>query len=208
MAGAENQAMRFLQQECARLKDENEILTEELQALRRYVRELQAFQETVSNFTPEQDIIALLDDTLDSALDLLDCDDGSLSLVDEDTDELVFVLVHGAAKEALQGQRIGRQEGIVGWVVEHGESAIVNDVDADPRFFPDPDETFGFQTLKLMCGPLAARGRILGAIEVINKRSGDDFTEEDASLLSVLASLAASALDYAASTPLEAEEKA
>jgi GAF domain-containing protein len=207
MAGAENQAMRFLQQECARLKDENELLSEELQALRRYVRELQAFQETVQEFTPEQDIVTLLDDTLDSALELLDCDDGSLSLVDEEADELVFVLVHGTSKETLQGHRIGRQEGIVGWVVDNGEPAIVNDVDSDPRFLRDLDEAFGFVTLKLVCVPLAARGRALGAIEVINKRSGDDFTEEDASILSVLASLAASALDYAASTPLDSEEK-
>ena len=208
MAGAENQAMRFLQQELARVKDENGLLSDELQALRRYVRELQAFQETIQGFTPEQDAFSLLDDTLDSALDLLDCDDGSLSLVDEETDELVFVLVHGASKDTLQGHRIGRQEGIVGWVIEHGESAIVNDVDSDPRFLPDPDESFGFVTLKLICVPLTSRGRSLGAIEVMNKRSGNDFTEDEASILSVLASLAASALDYAASTPLDAEEKA
>jgi GAF domain-containing protein len=208
MASAENQAMRFLQQECARLKDENELLSEEVRALRRYVAELRAFQETVQEFTPEQDVVALLGSTLGSALDLLDCDDGSLSLVDDETEELVFVLVHGAAKESLQGHRIGIQEGIVGWVVENGEPAIVNDVYSDPRFLHDLDEAFGFVTLKLVCVPLATRGRKLGALEVINKRSGDDFSEDDASILSVLASLAASALDYAASAPLEGKKKA
>jgi GAF domain-containing protein len=207
MAGAENQAMRFLQQECARLKDENELLSEEVRSLRRYVGELSAFQETAQEFTPEQDVVALLGKTLGSALDLLDCDDGSVSLVDEETDELLFVLVHGAAKESLQGHRIGRQEGIVGWAIENREPAIVNDVDSDPRFLRDLDEAFGFVTLKLICVPLTARGRTLGALEVINKRSGNDFTEEDAGILSVLASLAASALDYAASAPLQPQGK-
>ena len=66
MASADNQAMRFLQQECTRLKDQNELLDEELQALRRYVRELQAFQDTLHNFSPEQDIMELLEFVLNT----------------------------------------------------------------------------------------------------------------------------------------------
>ena len=48
-------------------------------------------------------------------------------------------------------------------------------------------------------------GRNLG-IEVVNKRSGEDFTGDDANLLSILATLAGSALHYAA-TSIEAEER-
>ena len=38
---------------------------------------------------------------------------------------------------------------------------------------------------------------------MLNKRSGEGFTDDDASLLSILAALAAAALDYAASAPVE-----
>ena len=137
----------------------------------------------------------------------MDADDGSLLLIDEETDELVFVLVHGAVQETLPGYRFDRQQGIAGWVAEHVEPAIVNNVRSDARFLPELDERSGFVTRSLMAVPLAARGRVLGVIEVLNKRSGKNFTDDDASLLSILATLSASALDYAASAPVEADEQ-
>jgi GAF domain-containing protein len=201
--------MRFLQQENTRLADENHRLTKEIQALRRYVTSLQRIQQTVQNFTPEQDILSLLDETLECALHLLDATDGSLMLLDEDTDELVFVLVHGAVRETLPGLRFDRRQGIAGWVAEHAQPVIVNNARADPRFLPDLDKRLHFVTRSLVAVPLAARGKVLGVIEVLNKRSGDDFTKNDASVLAILATLAASALDYAASVeegvPAEAE---
>lgn len=207
MSTGDTRLIRFLQQENVRLKDENELLADEINNLRRYIRVLQRLQETVHRFTPEQDILTLLDETLACALALMDAADGSLLLIDEEADELVFVLVHGAVQETLPGYRFDRQQGIAGWVAEHVEPAIVNNVRSDARFLPELDERSGFVTRSLMAVPLAARGRVLGVIEVLNKRSGRNFTDDDASLLSILATLSASALDYAASPPAEASEQ-
>jgi GAF domain-containing protein len=193
----------FLQQENARLKDENRLLTDEAHALRRYVKALQRLQRTIQRFTPEQDILSLLDDTLECAMELLDAADASLLLVDEETDELVFVLVHGAVRETLPGHRFDRRQGIAGWVVEHVKPVIVNNARADSRFLAELDKRLHFVTRSLVAVPLAARGKVLGVIEVLNKNSGEDFTNDDASLLSVLATLSASALDYAASVEVK-----
>ena len=195
--------VRFLQREHARLKDENKQLSKEVRALRHYVRSLQEFQQTIQRFTPEQDVLDLLDDTLDSALALLGASDGSLILLDEETEELVFVLVHGRIKETLPGYRFDKRQGIAGWVAENGESVIVNSPRTDPRFAPEIDERFGFKTRSLVAVPLSARGRILGVIEVLNKRADGDFTVDEAGLLSILGTLAASALDYASQCPSE-----
>jgi len=207
MSIGDTHIVRFFQEQTARLKDENQLLTDEVHALRRYIKALQRLQEAVQRFTPEQDILALLDETLNCALVLLDADDASLLLIDEETDELVFVLVHGTVRVTLPGYRFDRRQGIAGWVAEHVEPVIVNNARADPRFLPELDERFGFVTRSLVAVPLAARGKVLGVIEVLNKRSGRDFTGDDASLLSILATLSASALDYAASAPIEVEEQ-
>jgi sigma-B regulation protein RsbU (phosphoserine phosphatase) len=191
--------VRFLRQECGRMQDEKQLLLDEVYALRRYIRALQDLQETVRHFTPEQDILALLSETLACAMTLLDTTDGSLMLIDEETNELVFVLVHGVAGDTLVGQRFDRRQGIAGWAAEHAEHVIVNNVRTDARFFPEIGERIGFETRSLVAMPLVARGKVLGVIEVINKRSGDKFTDDDASLLSILATISASALDYAAS---------
>ena len=206
MSTTDARAIRFLQQENVRLKDENQLLKDEVQALRRYVRALQGLQQTVRRFTPEQDVLALLDTTMDCALELLDATDGSLMLVDDETDELVFVLVHGAVRETMTGHRFDRRKGIAGWVAERGQPAIVGNVRTDARFLPELDERFGFVTRSLVAVPLAARGKVLGVIEVLNKRSGEGFTDDDASVLSILAALSASALDYAASALTDSEK--
>ncbi|MBN1978127.1 MAG: GAF domain-containing protein [Anaerolineae bacterium] len=205
MAKKDAQFVRFLQQECSRFKDENQVLVEEVSALRRYVRALQEFQATIQGFTPEQDVLALLDETMVYALDLLEAEDGSLMLVDEETDEMVFVLVHGAVRQMLEGYRFDRRLGIAGQVAESGEPMIVNDVRGVSYFLPEVDERFGFVTQSLVAVPLIARGKALGVLEVLNKRSDDGFTEDDASVLSVLATLAALALDYATVTSGKSE---
>ena len=207
MSPGDAHLIRFLQQQNARLKDDNQLLTEEVQALRRYVKALQALQATVQHFTPEQDILALLDRTMDCALELLDATDGSLMLIDEETDELVFVLVHGVGRDTMVGHRFDRRKGIAGWVAQHVEPAIVSNARTDTRFLPDMDERFDFVTRSLVAVPLAVRGRVLGVIEVLNKRSGAGFTDDDASLLSILATLSATALDYAESAMREAEKQ-
>ncbi len=199
--------VRFLRQEYSRLQDENNLLLDEVYALRRYITALQDLQGTVQRFAPEQDILDLLGETLACAMVLLDTNDGSLMLVDEETDELVFVLVHGTVGQALVGQRFDRRKGIAGWAAEHAEPVIVDNVNTDVRFFAEMDERVGFETRSLLAVPLIARGQVLGVVEVINKQTGKEFTEADASLLSILATLAASALDYAASVPVGAERR-
>ena len=199
--------VKFLQQESIRLRNENQLLRDEVDGLRRCMRAFQRLQKTVQHFTPEQEVLALLDETLYCALALLNAEDGSLTLIDEETDELVFVLIHGTVRKEALGYRFDRRQGIAGWVAEHIEPAIIDNVRADPRFSPKVDEALGFVTVSLIGVPLAVRGKALGVIEVINKSSGEPFTEDDASLLSVLATLTASALDYAASASPQAEEQ-
>jgi GAF domain-containing protein len=203
MSTGDAQFVRFLQQESSRLKDENQLLADEVRSLRRYIKALQEFQETVQRFTPQHDILALLDETMAYALELLDAADGSLMLIDEETDELVFVLVHGAVRQMLEGYRFERRLGIAGQVAESGEPAVFNDVRGVPHFLPEVDERFGFVTKSVVAVPLVARSKVLGVLEVLNKRSGKEFTEDDVSVLSVLATLAALALDYATSAPSE-----
>ena len=188
------QFLRTIQQENTRLK-------EEVTRLRDYVSNLQSLHRAARRLLSEKDIMTLLDKTLYYALTVLDAEDGALLLRDEETDDLVFVLVQGRVREMLPGYRIPSCEGIAGWVAEHRESAIVNNVRGDPRFSPQVDQSFGFETHKLVCVPLIARDKVLGVIEVLNKSGGQDFAEADVDLLSLLAVIAAIALDDLARAP-------
>lgn len=186
--------IRFLQLEVKRLKEENSELREELAVLRSSVRALSALQDVIQRINPDTNVIRLIDDLLASALAVLGATDGSLLLRDEETEELVFAVVHGQARDALVGYRLPAGRGIAGWVASNRQPQVISNVLKDDRFYPLVDETFGFQTQTLACVPLLDGDRVLGVIEAVNKYDNNAFTPEDHDLLVIIAQLVSLAL--------------
>ncbi|MBE7470382.1 MAG: hypothetical protein DPW09_32105 [Anaerolineae bacterium] len=197
-------ALRFLQQENARLQEENKALREDSLAFRHYMEALKDLYRATQQITSEENLFALLDQILYNALSVLRAEDGSLLLLDEETNELAFVLVHGDIRNELRGYRIKADTGIAGWVARQREPLIVNNPRQDGRFSLDIDEEFSFVTRSILCVPMMARGKLIGVIELLNKRD-DEFTEADATMLLILGQVAAIALEEM-QTRLEAEE--
>lgn len=190
-----SQVLRFLQQENQRLLEENRGLRQEVMALRDYLAGLRSLQRAAETITAEEDPLALLEKILYSALTVIDAASGSILLLDRETNELVFVVVHGELGSTLPGHRIPAELGIAGWGATHKEPQIVNNARADQRFYSVVDETFQFETEALLCVPMISRGQVLGVIEVVNKHNQQGFSQADADLLGTLAHIAASTLD-------------
>jgi signal transduction histidine kinase len=106
-------------------------------------------------------------------------------------------LARGKKGVFMASKRLRPGEGIAGWVIQSGESMIVPDVKREPRFSYRLDRETGFTTRSLICVPLTIRDRIIGALQVLNKKGGGSFTEEDAELLTALGQQIAVALDNA-----------
>ncbi len=189
-----DQTLRFLQQENARLLDENRLLKDELLQLRDYLKTLFQLETAANQLGSEQDLPPLLDKILYYALTLLDSGDGSIALIDDEPEELVFTVVRGDIKTSLLDYRMPRTDGIMGWVATNGRAVIVNNVARDWRFSPVVDRLFGFNTQSMLCAPLKVGERVLGVIGVINKHSGEDFGDIDQTLLSLFGSIAAVAV--------------
>lgn len=189
--------LRFLQGEVTRLRQENQELKDELTVLRSSVRGLSAIQDLIQRMTPRTNLLGVLDDLLGSALAVLGANDGSLLLRDDETEELVFAIVRGEARDRLTGYRLPPGRGIAGWVVHNQQPTVVQDVRKDPRFYPQVDETFGFTTQTLAAVPLQDGDRIVGVIEAVNKLSNREFSPEDHHLLMVVAQLATVAITRA-----------
>lgn len=130
----------------------------------------------------------------------------SLFLVDEATGEAVLQI---ASQESDQMQieqlRVPAGEGIIGSVIQSGETELVQDVQRDERHYEQADQASGFTTRSILAVPLrtraidlgqergAASERIIGGLEAINKLDGP-FQEEDKELLQVMAKGAATIL--------------
>ncbi len=121
---------------------------------------------------------------------------GALFMLDDAGEKLRCDACYGATD--ITGLEIGADQGIVGASVQHNVSEIIRDAQNDPRFHKGVDEQTGFVTRSIICAPLSVKDERIGAIELINKRGGDElFDEADLSLLSALASSAALAITNA-----------
>jgi signal transduction histidine kinase len=142
----------------------------------------------------ESDVEKLLKLIMASSVEILDAEAGSLLLTAEDgSGDLEFRVVVGG-DSALVGKRMTAGEGIVGQVAKTGDSYISKDAIADPRHATSAS---AFQTTSLLAVPLVAKDRVVGVLEVLNKKDGTSFTQGDSELLNAFASQAAVAIENA-----------
>jgi signal transduction histidine kinase len=114
--------------------------------------------------------------------------------LDPETDELEFRVVVGGGGEKLVGRRMGRDQGIAGWVLNHHEAVIVDDTLQDKRSNLSIPASVGYTTESMICAPLINRGQAIGVLQILNKQNEGRFDESDRELLVALAAQSAIAL--------------
>ncbi|HLA42940.1 MAG TPA: GAF domain-containing protein, partial [Aggregatilineales bacterium] len=169
--------------------------------------QLKALNDISSQLASElEDVGRLLETITENAVKILGCEAGSLVLVDESSRDLVFRVVTGGGGEELLGTHIRRdQPSLVADAVKRMEPLIVNDPRSDARWHgevgdEDLEETGnkkGFHSRTILTVPLVAQGEAVGALQVINKRDGSPFSDEDAILATTFAGQAAIAIQNA-----------
>lgn len=171
---------------------------------RRETREATRITSTIEALTQVSEVITaqthsqqLLDRVLHWAENVMQATGASALLLDERDNMLHFAAATGPKASALLPFKLRLGEGIAGWVAQHGKPAIVNDALHDQRFAQSIDQRIGFSTHSVLCVPVRVRDKMLGVIEVINRRDGSPFSESDAELLMAVANQAAVVLENA-----------
>jgi len=123
-------------------------------------------------------------------------DSCSIYLQEEGSNRLVLKATTGLAREAIGRASLGSGEGLTGWAVTHGQPVAIRDALNDSRFKLLP-ETHEEGLRSLLAVPLSVQGRITGAMNVQTAKM-HDFTSDEIELLSLIANLAAGALEKAA----------
>jgi signal transduction histidine kinase/putative methionine-R-sulfoxide reductase with GAF domain len=139
------------------------------------------------------DLDDLLELVLSKVTELLEGERATLYLLDENKNELVSRLVVGGQVRSIR-MKVGH--GIAGTVAQTGKPFRLKDAYTDERFERHWDALTGFRTTSMLAAPLKNHlGRTIGVIQVLNKRRGADFTDEDETLLAAFSTQAAVAID-------------
>lgn len=172
----------------ARLFDETNARARQLSALNDISRQLVAAEFNVE---------ALLNLITRNAAEILEAEAGSLLLTTDDgAGDLEFRVVIGGSGEELIGRRLPAGRGLVGEVASTGQIVIVNDVANDPRWAGELSKG-SFRTTSVIAVPLITQDRVIGVLELINKKNNGIFSNDEAELLTTFAGQAAVAIENA-----------
>jgi len=168
-----------------------------LEETQQRAHQLSTLNEITRQLTSTLDLDLLLQNILENAVGILNCEAGSLFLVDDQTGELVFRVTVGPVATNLVGKRLPPGTGIVGRAVESRGPVIENEDQLSNSRFKGVDQQTGFVSRSLMAVPLQVKDRVTGVVEVINRRDGLPFVEDDQTLLTAFAGQAAVGIENA-----------
>jgi putative methionine-R-sulfoxide reductase with GAF domain len=143
-----------------------------------YLEDIFDLTQEVNDQNTKEDALYFM---LDLALDKVGTDSGSIFLADINKHDLYFGAIRGPKADKLKELdiRIEMGQGIAGFTAEEGVGVAVSDVTRDPRFYAEVSEKIGYDTRSILCVPIQLEGRVVGSLELINRKEGDSFTERD-----------------------------
>lgn len=118
----------------------------------------------------------------------------SLLRVDQEAQELYFASIVGIDMEKVKEIRLKLNEGIAGTVAVTGNSYFVPDTSKEPHFSRKVDEITGFVTKSIIAVPLVYQDTCYGVIEIVNRQTGELYTEKDHLILHTIADFSAISL--------------
>jgi phosphoserine phosphatase RsbU/P len=147
--------------------------------------------EAVRKVSSSLDLDEVLDTIFDSIKELITYNAAVIYVMDPRSGEIHEFKTRGYLPEAISEDFLATGGGIIGWVIRNRAGEIVDDVKSDDRYVKVRAETRS----EIAAPIIRADGRVIG---VINLESDvvNGYDSQDLELLTMFASLAASAIDH------------
>ena len=137
-------------------------------------------------------VISLTDHLLDVAIKYVGAESGSLMLVNE-RGGLSIQSSRGLDASYIQNFASQGWGGISGTILKKRVPVLIQDIAQHPEFFsPERDH---YKTRSFISCPILFQGRLLGIININDKKNGAPFTQDELDLLQVIANNSAVALE-------------
>ena len=138
-----------------------------------------------------------LEEALSGSLEIivktLDSQAGIIWYLDQSTDRLVPIYHIGPRD--ISGITVENGMSIEGLVTKTGQSIRIEDASSDPRFEGSVFDENGFVTKTMVCVPLNDTKKTVGCVQVINKKDGSLYDDDELKLCERMAALAAITID-------------
>ena len=151
------------------------------------VEELKVLNEIAIAAGSAIDIDQTLNLVLNRTIKAVNAEHGAIFLVAENQKEVLKTFIkQDNTSKIKESYHIG--DHITGWVLFNKMSLIIKDLGKDERFKTPEEEKENIKSL--ICSPIWFEGKIIGILQMINKKSAkggkESFTDNDLTLLSII----------------------
>ncbi|GCE12810.1 GAF domain-containing protein [Tengunoibacter tsumagoiensis] len=136
----------------------------------------------------------LLELIVQAAAQFIDAQSSSLFLLDDATQELVFEVAMGPASQEVKKFRVPLGHGIAGIVGLTGQPMAIAQAQRDQRLATDIAFAVNYVPESILCVPLFYDDRVIGVLELLDKRQQESFSPTDMEVLGKFAQIAAVAI--------------
>src|SRR3954447_24785580 len=122
-------------------------------------RVLDVLLQLTAQLTDDRPLEEFLNAVTEATLELLGADHASIRLLDTARTALLSGARSGTGEDD-RPMEFKRGEGILGWVVEHGQPARIGDVEHDTRWVKSQGQSFNIRSI--IAEPLWSSGEVIG----------------------------------------------
>lgn len=166
----------------------------QLKELESKVQELVMLLEASKQLNSNLEMGEVLESILLQMVQVVGAEAGTLWVLDKERQTIKADAAYGPSSTDILNIELKRDEGIVGKVIGTGEAQLIENVASHPNWANRVDHSSGFVTKSMITVPLAVKGNVLGALQLLNKKDIAFFSEQDISLAVALANQSALAL--------------
>jgi signal transduction histidine kinase/DNA-binding response OmpR family regulator/putative methionine-R-sulfoxide reductase with GAF domain len=163
--------------------------------LKNRLQDINALYEAGRSLAHASDLTELLRKIVKLASGVTEAEIGSLMLINPTNQYLTIEASIGLDPKLTETVKLPLGSSIAGYVAKRGEPLIVKNVEKDRRFKRINKERY--TSASLLCVPLKISNRVLGVINMANRKNGTVFSRYELKLLTTFASQAAVAIDDA-----------
>lgn len=176
--------------------DQQQKLQEENQRLKNVIQELSLLNELSLAMSSTIEVQQIMAKIITKSIKTVGAVQGTIMLIEEDSEVPMRTMIRGVDDDH-RGHIYKLGSHLIGWMIKHCQPLLVNDTSKDKRLQDLEFDQYGIHSI--LSVPMILRGKLIGVINLFNKRDGAPFKEHDQKLMSIIATQVGSFLANAQS---------
>ena len=170
-------------------------LEQENERLKKSIEDLWSINQLARIISSTIPVNQILEKVVEVSVKAIKAEQGTISLLEAERDHDTFRTL---VRKIDRSQPIGKyrlDDDLSGWMIKNRRALLINDL--------GKDSTFKFQhsmfeeIRSILSVPLLCKGKLIGVLNLFNKKEGREFSKSDQRLLSIIASQSAQVIENA-----------